>query len=98
MSMNLNCTAGGECIELWQTPSRITYMCVVQNDGSVPYRLVGKKAKHALYIYMQWVKYSTNGVWKSDVELKEAQDNVKEHLAYLQDGISRSKRIEVYVQ
>jgi hypothetical protein len=55
MSMNLHCTLGGNPINLRQTPTRITHLCLVQPNGKVAWRLTGQKAKHALAIYREWL-------------------------------------------
>ena len=51
MSMNLICNH----LELWQTPTEITYMCLMESDGRRQ-ELKGKAAIRALRIYMQWVQ------------------------------------------
>ena len=95
--MNLNFRIDGEKISLRQTPSQITYMCVAQPDGTTPYELKGKKAVHALRIYMQWVKYSINGVWESSEDLQNAEERVKEELEYLESVLMNHKKIVAYV-
>lgn len=97
MSMNLHLRINGEKIDLRQTPSQITFMCVAQPDGTLLYELTGKKARHAMRIYMQWVKHSTNGVWKSHEDLEAAHEAVKTHLEYLEELLNNAKKIMVYV-
>lgn len=93
MSMNLHC----DVIELWQTPTQITFMCMVQPDGAVPFELKGKKAKHALEIYKQWVRFFTNGkTWKNDISMEQADESVKSHLREIEEA-TKNKRIKVYV-
>jgi hypothetical protein len=72
MSMNLYCDE----VELWQTPTYITYMCYSNEDGGW---------KGILYRYIEWVKDHTNGVWKDDQldKYKEITDSVNEHIKEL---------------
>jgi hypothetical protein len=53
MSLNLHCNL----IELNQAPQLVSQMCMVQPDGSIPAMLKGKKAVHALQIYILWCKF-----------------------------------------
>lgn len=70
MSMNLHC----EQMDLWQTPTAITYMCYSNEDGGWE----GIK-----YRYIQWVKGSLSRCYDSEEELREANLVVKEHIAEL---------------
>jgi hypothetical protein len=73
MSLNLHCS---EC-DLWQTPTYVTEMCMVQNDGTIPGELTGAKARHALYIYTMWVNDSASGgVW--GFKTKEEADDARQ--------------------
>ena len=67
MSMNLHC----EEVDLWQTPTYITYMCFSNEDGGW---------QGILYRYTQWVKSCANGPFKSSYDADIALQNVKEHL------------------
>ena len=68
MSMNLHC----EEVDLWQTPTHITYMCFSNGDGGW---------QGILYRYTQWVKSCANGVYKSTQEADYAQQAVNDHLS-----------------
>lgn len=97
MSMNLNAECDGKVIWLRQTPSQISWMCIVQPDGSIPGELTGRKAKHALHIYLQWVKYSTNGTWK-DREAEEAATHCSiEEYQRVKKLMDKCKRLRVWV-
>lgn len=61
MSLNLHCNK----IDLRQTPTFVTEMCMVQSDGDMPWELSGKKAQHALWIYIQWLHGTLNGAYES---------------------------------
>lgn len=94
--MNLYAKADGKyTLDLWQTPTRITYTLCVDENGPAE-RLTGKNARRALQAYYQWVKYSTNGSWSSKEELETAIENVREHLEYIRPYLN-SKKIEVWV-
>lgn len=72
MSMNLHC----EEVELWQTPTHISYMCYSNNNGGW---------RGILYRYEQWVQSLLNGVFTED-ELErrdELKESIKEHIKEL---------------
>lgn len=96
MSMNLYCSG----LSLQQTPTQITYMCLVQSDGSVPSKVNGEKAIHALQIYKQWLKLSVNGVmWKDKKDLDEAKEYIDEQIKIIDKFIKTNKNnIEVRMQ
>jgi hypothetical protein len=73
MSMNLTCAE----VELWQTPTYITYMCYSNEDGGWQ----GIK-----YRYIQWVKSLTNGVYNTKAEIKQRNDlqnRIQDHIKEL---------------
>lgn len=92
MSMNLKAATKKGVITLWQTPTQISYTILPAEVGEVK----GEKAKDALMRYMEWVKYSTNGVWNSAEELQDAQQQVVEHLEYVRAFIN-DKTLRVWV-
>lgn len=92
MSMNLNATTKNGAIDLWQTPTQISYTILPEGSGEVK----GAKAKDALIRYMEWVKYSTNGAWNSVEELQDAKQRVDEHLEYVK-GFINDKTLCVWV-
>lgn len=93
MSMNLHCTG----VELRQTPTQVTYMCLVQPDGKIACELKGKKALHAMQIYKEWVKYCRNGVVFNDPQdLIELLVIDKEHLVAVEKAI-KNKRLKVWM-
>lgn len=79
--MNLHC----EEMELWQTPTHITYMCYSNQDGGW---------RGIKYRYVEWVKSSTNGVWKDAKELQWARERVNDHLKKL----NRFKELHFSIQ
>jgi hypothetical protein len=76
MSMNLHC----EGIDLWQTPTYITEMCLSINphtrepDGG----MAGVRRRYAF-----WVRDYTSGVWHSDAEYQAMKNAVQDHLSEL---------------
>ena len=78
MSMNLTLTdKTTDCdIDLWQTPTFITWMCLSYNpetkepDGGHE----GVRRR-----YLEWVKHHTDGVWKDEEELDWMREKVREH-------------------
>lgn len=92
MSMNLNARTKSGTIHLWQTPTQISYTILPETAGEVK----GKKASEALVRYLEWVKYSINGVYGSVEELQDAKQRVKEHLEYVR-GFVNDKTLRVWV-
>lgn len=80
MSMNLHC----EEVELWQTPTWVTYICYSNGDGGW---------KGILYRYEQWVKGRLNGVWKKDYEYTDMKQTIDEHLAIINNAVKKHKKL-----
>ena len=78
MSMNLRLEVNGRKVELWQTPTMITRMLLVDKHGTIDMRS-GKNARGALLGYIIWVEHSADGAWKDD-EL-EALKSLRERMA-----------------
>lgn len=78
MSMNLTLHDGedGPEVELWQTPTFITWMCLSYNpetqepDGG--HEGVGRR-------YLIWVKSQLDGVWKDMDEFKFLKEEIDKH-------------------
>lgn len=71
MSMNLHCKE----LDLWQTPTHITYMCMsLDKKGNPDGGMEGVRKR-----YLYWVRSHTNGVWKVPEQYEEMKSNVKEH-------------------
>ena|ERR1017187_10425465 len=100
MSMNLHCESDKIKVELTQTPTQITNMCVVQPDGTLLVELTGKKAKHALRIYIEWVAGSLNGLYQTEKEIDEYNErsfSLNKHIHEINKVINSKKKLEVYV-
>lgn len=77
MSMNLSCSE----VELWQTPTHITHMCLMEASGTVAFEVKGKRAVRALYMYMEWVRSHCDGVWSDEQLYKQRVESVNKHIA-----------------
>lgn len=87
MSMNLHC----EEMDLWQTPTYITWMCFSNNDGGW---------KGILYRYTQWVNSSNNGISNTKEDEKRVRSNIeasKEHIKKLNKIAKKNKTLNFYV-
>lgn len=71
MSMNLHCKE----VELWQTPTYITSMCIGCYDSPV------KDWKAIRDRYICWVGSHTNGVWKDTEMYNDMRRSVRDHIA-----------------
>lgn len=92
MSMNLKCNQ----IELWQTPTHISYMCMItdSNGGLFSCTLRGKKAAIALSRYKQWVKtYCEGSYTDSEKDLYESKrSSMLEHIKKIDNVIKCCNR------
>lgn len=77
MSMNLHAQYGKEKIDLWQTPTQITYT-LIGTDKHCEFH--GAQARDILKRYCMWVKYSANGVWASGEDANWAREVADMHL------------------
>jgi len=83
MSINLHMEVKRIKIDLWQTPTFITYMCLVNDKGKVRGAVKGKEARRSLYIYLEWVRSHASGMFKSSEDANDARLTVNEHLEEL---------------
>lgn len=84
-------------MELRQTPTHITYMCMIQPDGSIPGEVSGVKAKHALQIYAQWSKGRLNDIFTSTEDFENATSYLNEELKLIQEILKSRKKLVVYI-
>lgn len=84
--MNLYCNE----LDLWQTPTHITYMCMEADDPVTRLRM-----------YSHWVASQSNGVWTEDqmAEYNALRANIKAHIAEINDLIATTpaRKIEVHM-
>ena len=91
--MNLHCNR----MDLRQTPTYITNMCMVQADGSIPGEVTGIKAKHALQIYVRWIESSLNGCWTDTESLDIAKNCLYFEIRHIQEVLKSKKKLIVYI-
>ena len=93
--MNLTLEVNGRDVELWQTPTYITYMCLMDADGKCSTKTELLEAKRAIYCYLTWINSTTNGVWASSQEHEAARANVNRHVKEVLQELKSAKTIEV---
>jgi len=75
--MNLYCNK----LDLWQTPTDITMMCLTQPNGTIAQEVKGKAAIRALMIYRTWISLRDNGVVFNNLEdLEPLKLGIHNHL------------------
>lgn len=98
MSMNLQASVDGDSIFLYQTPSYITFMCLLDTDNEVKNELSGKKAIHALHLYMQWVQFLADGVFRTREQAVDAKNNISAHIEKITGLLETTRTIKVWWQ
>jgi len=73
MSMNLH----ADEMELWQTPSWVTEVCLFKDDSKTP-----DNWKSVRFRYARWVQSRLNGVHDTE-SLKDLEQEVEDHLKTL---------------
>ena len=90
MSMNLCIEVDGKSLDLFQTPTFITNMCLAPNNS-------GKVSNsRAINAYFEYVKSYATGVYESTREAKEEQERVNVHIAEVQNAVNAAKKVEVF--
>lgn len=92
--MNLHARAGKETIDLWQTPTSITRMCLMSSKG-IRVTAKGKAARRALRIYLEWVRGTLDGAWTSTEALEDMKESVQWHTEYVSRYLDNPD-LEVY--
>ena len=96
MSMNLYIKVDGECLKVYQTPTYITYMCLVNSKNEIKPSITGKKALRVVYAYLYWVDSTSDGVYEN-IEAAEYQRSVvRKHREYIAGALLEHKKLEVY--
>ena len=80
MSMNLEANE----VDLWQTPTWVTYICYSNGDGGW---------KGILYRYEQWVKSRLQGVWQNVQDFEDMQETVRLHLETVHAAVKKHKKL-----
>ena len=90
MSMNLHIEVDGKSLDLFQTPTFITNMCLAPNkDGKI-------SKSRAINAYFEYVKSYANGVYDSAREAREERESLNEHIAEVQNAVNAAKKVEVF--
>ena len=90
MSMNFCIEVDGSDLELIQTPTFVTKMCLATNRK-------GRVSKHrAVNAYAEYVRGLASGTYKSAKEAREHRESINEHIAYVQSAVKNAKKFEVY--
>jgi hypothetical protein len=75
--MNLCLRINGESYNLWQTPTHVTYMCLMTSKGVKPV-MSGKQALRALQIYFEWCEYSCHVVHIAKEHIEDVTEAIKD--------------------
>ena len=89
MSMNLSCEVGGVEVPLQQTPTSVTNMCMVQPDGEVAWELTGQKARHAMFIYIEWLWGTLNGPYADSAEANIRRNAIESQVEALKKQMKK---------
>jgi hypothetical protein len=78
MSKNLHLSEGveGREVNLWQTPTLITDMCLSYDKNGQP----DGGMEGVMRRYEIWVRSQTDGVWKSKADLDAMRERINAHL------------------
>lgn len=99
--MNLNLTANGKKVNLWQTPTWFTYIAMTDDDGLVQSEIKGEKALGVLKRYSLWVNRRSIDtiVLVTEQDKKEYLDlknEIEEHLQYI--NMFKNEKLVFYIQ
>lgn len=90
MSMNLNAKdKHGQTVHLWQTPTWVSYMCINSWKKNKKGYYKQRHWKDTRKLYLDWCKSRCEGrsftydPKKGINELKDCEDNLKEHVEYI---------------
>lgn len=87
MSMNLVARTVVVPIILWQTPTWVTYACLMDSEGRIGQRS-GMAAKRAMHIYLAWVVSHLDVVYRSTEEFEAAKKVNDKHVRYIRGRMS----------
>ena len=89
MSLNLYIEVDGNELEIYQTPTYITKMCLAPNKQ-------GKVSKtRAINAYIEYVRSKANGVYETAEEAKDARQKVNDHIDEVMSALAGAEKIEV---
>lgn len=90
--MNLHARTKKEVIDLWQTPTQVSYTILPSSIEEA----TGKKAQEALERYLEWVGYSWMGQFLSYEDKKNSMQEVKDHIQYV-SRFMKNRTLTVWV-
>ena len=90
MSMNLCIEVDGKRLDLFQTPTFITNMCLAPNKNG---KISNSRAINA---YIEYVRSTSSGVFESTKDVKEAKRKANDHIAEVQNAVNAAKKVEVF--
>ena len=96
MSMNLYIKVDGECLNVYQTPTHITYMCLVNSKNEIKPSITGKKALRVVYAYLYWVDSTSDGIYETIEDAQCQRSVVRKHREYILGALLEHKKLEVY--
>jgi hypothetical protein len=92
MSTNLHARTKKEVIDLWQTPTQISYTILPSSIEEA----TGKKAQEALERYLEWVHYHWTGELLCYEDEKILMKEVEEHTKYV-NQFMKNRTLTVWV-
>ena len=92
MSMNLHARTKKEVIDLWQTPTQISYTILPSSIEEA----TGKKAQEALERYLEWVGYSWHEYRLSYEDKKILMQEIRDHVQYVSQFM-KNRTLTVWV-
>jgi len=96
MSMNLHLKVDDQEIDLWQTPTSITHMCLVNHNFEIQFEVEGEAALRAIAIYTTWVRSTLNGIWDDEEDLRTHQVFVSDHISDIKNAVTKGHKVNVY--
>lgn len=95
MSMNLYITFDGRKQEVYQTPTHITYMCLMTDSG-FSCELKGKNARRSVRCYVEYLMGSCDGIYYSQEEYDDHVLPIRKHAKEILDGLEKAKKVVAY--
>jgi NMD protein affecting ribosome stability and mRNA decay len=94
--MNLYIEVDGLDIDVWQTPTHITEMCLMDHEGRWMHEVSGNDALRAVFCYTSWVESTLNGKYDSEEDFNQKRYMVQSHIKETLDAVNKGKKIIAY--
>lgn len=91
--MNLQC----DKIDLVQTPTYVSYMCMVGPNGEIPNELTGNAARRAIHIYCYWRLEQAQSAFNHDNKDRDLLDYVRDEVKRIKEILKKERSIKVWV-